>query len=186
LVFPWIKKRQTRRSCWLMPFFRQTSTTLSPDSASRKTRRISSSLCPRLAILQFSSRFQRTTTGHSLSTSKWLSFWVLGQGNMRNQRRIATPLTQRHRTEGRGNIFAPNTKPVLGPEKICRSCEVLLKAGQNCCASCARPMIRAILAEGMKRGQVAAHSQRQKRYVRRPSANKSPREGLGKSRVVQS
>src|SRR5262245_25402662 len=72
-----------------MPCLRQTSTTLSPDSASRKTRRISSSLCPRFAILQFSSSFQRTTTDHFLSTSKWLSFWVLGQ-----VRKVGSSLTK--------------------------------------------------------------------------------------------
>jgi CRISPR-associated protein Cas1 len=88
--------------------------------------------------------------------------WVartLGNRNLQlnSQRRFATPLTQRHRTEGRGNTFVPNSKPALGPEKICRSCGVLLKAGQNHCASCARPISRAILLEGMKLGQIATH-----------------------------
>ena len=62
-----------------MPCWRQTSTTLSPDSASRNTRRISSSLRPRFAISQFLLSFQRTTTGRHFSTSLWLSFWVLCQ-----------------------------------------------------------------------------------------------------------
>jgi isoleucyl-tRNA synthetase len=75
----------------------------------------------------------------------------------KSQRGRATPLTQRHRTEGRGNVFIPNSKPVLGLEKICRSCGVSLKAGREHCADCSRSMSRPILFEGRRLGQIATH-----------------------------
>jgi hypothetical protein len=71
---------------------------------------------------------------------------------------VPTRLTQRRRTEGRGRTFIPNTKQAPGPEKLCRSCGVLLKAGQKLCAACSRPLGRIILREGRKLGQLATHS----------------------------
>jgi len=57
---------------------RQISTTVAPDSASRSTRRISSSPCPRFPISRFSFPSSENHGGQKLSTSCRLSFWVLG------------------------------------------------------------------------------------------------------------
>src|SRR3954469_12387415 len=70
-----------------MPCLRHTSTTVDPASASRSTRRISSSVCPRLPIPTSSSSLQDNHGGRELSTSKRLSFWVLGQ----RHRRLVAP-----------------------------------------------------------------------------------------------
>src|ERR1039458_234374 len=68
-----------------MPCLRQTSTTVSPDSASRSTLKISSSPCPRLPISWSPPPLQGTTKGRNLSTSKRLSFWVLGHARLQRQ-----------------------------------------------------------------------------------------------------
>jgi hypothetical protein len=84
---------------WLMPCSRQTPITFSPDSASRKTHKIYSSLCRRLAILLFSSHFQRTAKDRFFSISRWLSFWVTAEqsvvlrvGNTISRKSDAWPL----------------------------------------------------------------------------------------------
>jgi len=76
----------------------------------------------------------------------------------KNQCSIATPLTQRNRSEARGGSYIPTTRAVPGPEKICRTCGALLKEGKNHCASCSVPISRAILIEAAKRGRIATHS----------------------------
>src|SRR5882724_3914057 len=76
----------------------------------------------------------------------------------KSQRGIATPLTQRHRSEARGGPYAPVTQSAPGPERICRTCGALLKEGKNHCASCSVPISRAILIEAAKRGRIATHS----------------------------
>jgi hypothetical protein len=75
LLLPQVKRLLADR---LIPCLRQISTTVSPDSASLRTRRIASSLCPRFAIFRPSSLLKRTTTSCRLSTSERTSFWVLG------------------------------------------------------------------------------------------------------------
>jgi len=51
---------------------------VSPDSASRNTRRISSSLGPRLPITRSPLVLPENHPKQKSSTSTWLSFWVLG------------------------------------------------------------------------------------------------------------
>jgi len=75
-----------------------------------------------------------------------------------SQRAIATPLTQRHRSEARDGSYIPATQRAPGPERICRTCGGLLKEGKTHCASCSVPISRAILIEAAKLGRIATHS----------------------------
>jgi CRISPR-associated endonuclease Cas1 len=76
----------------------------------------------------------------------------------KSQRGIATPLTQRHRSEARGGDYTPTTQRAPEPERICRTCGALLKEGKTHCASCSVPISRAILIEAAKLGRIATHS----------------------------
>jgi hypothetical protein len=94
--------------CWLIPCLRQIATTVSPDSTARNTRRIASSLCPRFAIPWLSSPPQRTTTGRDLSTSRRLSFWVLGQSGidqLQEATMLQSPLGRRPSPSGSSCLF---------------------------------------------------------------------------------
>jgi CRISPR-associated protein Cas1 len=73
---------------------------------------------------------------------------------------IATPLTQRNRSEARGAVHIADTKQAGLPNRIriCRNCGVLLKEGKSHCASCSVPISRAILIEAAKLGRIATHS----------------------------
>jgi CRISPR-associated endonuclease Cas1 len=70
----------------------------------------------------------------------------------------ATRLTQRHRSEARGEAYAPVTKPAPAPEKICRTCGVALKEGKIHCASCAGAEASKRMIEIARLGRVATHT----------------------------
>ncbi len=76
----------------------------------------------------------------------------------KSQRGIATPLTQRHGSEGGSGHYVPVSQSAPRPEGICRNCGALLKEGKNHCASCSVPISRAILIEAAKLGRIATHS----------------------------
>jgi CRISPR-associated endonuclease Cas1 len=84
---------------------------------------------------------------------------------------LPTRLTQRRRSEGRGNQFIPDTTPAPFPERICRGCGATTRRGQHC-PKCGREVSRGKLIELAKIGRVAArnpesrkkHSETQRRH----------------------
>jgi hypothetical protein len=84
---------------------------------------------------------------------------------------LPTRLTQRRRSEGRGNEFILDTTPAPFPERICRGCGTTTRRGQHC-PKCGREVSRGKLIELAKMGRVAAqnpksrkkHSETQRRH----------------------
>jgi CRISPR-associated endonuclease Cas1 len=84
---------------------------------------------------------------------------------------LATPLTQRRRSEGRGKDFVPNVEPPPVPERICHGCGVTTQRGRHC-PKCGREISKEKLIELAKLGRVAAqnpesrkrHSETQRRH----------------------
>ena len=75
-----------------------------------------------------------------------------------NPRRVATPLTQQHRSEGRGGAYiqVQGRSPI--PERICKTCGTTLKKGKTYCLSCRLPISKSILIEAAKLGRISTHS----------------------------
>jgi hypothetical protein len=71
---------------------------------------------------------------------------------------LATPLTQRRRSEARGGVYVPRRVSSPRAERLCRGCGAQLKYGKSHCASCGVEISRAILVEGAKLGRIATHS----------------------------
>ena len=84
---------------------------------------------------------------------------------------IPTRLTQRRRSEGRGNDFVADTTPAPHPKNVCRGCGTTTLGGHHC-RKCAREVSREKLIELAKIGRVAAlcpesrkkHSETQKQH----------------------
>jgi hypothetical protein len=91
--------------------------------------------------------------------AEWVaqSFWTKNRKPPLGEKRLPTPLTQRRRSEGRGNEFILNTTPAPRPKNVCAGCGVTTKEGQNC-PKCGRELSREKLIELAKRGRVAAQS----------------------------
>jgi ribosomal protein L32 len=70
---------------------------------------------------------------------------------------LPTRLTQRHRSEGRGNDFVLKIPPAPYPQKICSGCGAVTQRGRLC-PDCGREVSREKLIELAKRGRVAAQS----------------------------
>jgi CRISPR/Cas system-associated endonuclease Cas1 len=68
-----------------------------------------------------------------------------------------TRLTQRRRSEGRGNEFVLNAAPAPHPERICRRCGVRTQRGRHC-PKCGREISREKLIDLAKLGRAAAQS----------------------------
>lgn len=88
----------------------------------------------------------------------------------RNQR-VPTRLTQRRRSEGRGNEYVPNTTPAPHPKNVCRGCGTTTLGGRHC-PKCGREVSREKLIELAKVGRQVAlspksrkkHSETQRRH----------------------
>ena len=84
---------------------------------------------------------------------------------------VPTRLTQRRRSEGRGNEFVLNTRPAPHPKNICHGCGTSTEGGRHC-PTCGREVSREKLVELAKIGRSAAlkpesrkkHSETQKRH----------------------
>jgi hypothetical protein len=70
---------------------------------------------------------------------------------------LPTRLTQRRRTEGRGNEFVLKAKLAPHPEKICFGCGATTRTGRHC-PKCGRVLSGEKLTELAKIGRVAAQS----------------------------
>ena len=70
---------------------------------------------------------------------------------------LPTRLTQRRRSEGRGNDFVLNTESAPHPEKGCHGCGATTRRGRRC-PKCGREVSREKLIELAKVGRMAAQS----------------------------
>lgn len=91
--------------------------------------------------------------------AEWVaqSFWRRNRKPPRREKTLPTPLTQRRRSEGRGNEFILDTTPAPSPKNVCAGCGATTKEGKNC-PKCGREISREKLVELAKRGRVAAQS----------------------------
>ena len=91
--------------------------------------------------------------------AEWVaqSLWTKNRKPPRGEKTLPTPLTQRRRSEGRGNEFILDTTPAPRPKNICAGCGVTTREGQNC-PKCGREISKEKLIELAKRGRVAAQS----------------------------
>jgi CRISPR-associated endonuclease Cas1 len=109
--------------------------------------------------------------------AEWVaqSLWSRSRNPGRGEQELPTRLTQRRRSDGRGNEFTLNTKPAPRPETICPGCGATTRRGRHC-PKCGREISREKLVELAKIGRVAAKSpeSRQKRSAtqRRHEAEK--------------
>jgi CRISPR-associated endonuclease Cas1 len=91
--------------------------------------------------------------------AEWIAqtFWTKNRKPPRGEKTLPTPLTQRRRSEGRGNEFTLDTTPAPRPKNVCAGCGVTTKDGQNC-PKCGREISREKLVELAKQGRIAAQS----------------------------
>jgi CRISPR-associated endonuclease Cas1 len=107
--------------------------------------------------------------------AEWVaqSLWngLQGKGS-RPGRKLSTPLTQRRRTEGRGNEFTPYETPAPRLNKICPGCGAQTRLGRHC-SKCGREISKEKLIEIAKSGRIAAlrpearrkHSETHRRHL---------------------
>jgi CRISPR-associated endonuclease Cas1 len=109
--------------------------------------------------------------------AEWVaqSFWSGIRKPVRSERTLPTPLTQRRRSEGRGNEFIPESKPAPYPKKICPGCGTTTKRGRLC-VRCGREVLREGLIESAKIGRVVAQS---------PKSQKKRSETQRRHRIAQ-
>ena len=91
--------------------------------------------------------------------AEWVaqSLWTPVRKSARLDQTLPTRLTQRRRSEGRGNGFTPSTKPAPRPGRICHGCGTTTQRGRNC-PKCGREISREKLIELAKIGRAAARS----------------------------
>jgi CRISPR-associated endonuclease Cas1 len=77
---------------------------------------------------------------------------------LKRERAPATRLTERHRSEAKGGVYTPATKPVPRPQRICRSCGAPLKHGRSHCAACAGPESSKRMLKIARLGRIATHN----------------------------
>jgi CRISPR-associated endonuclease Cas1 len=70
---------------------------------------------------------------------------------------LPTRLTQRRRSEGRGNEFVLNAEPAPHPENVCCGCGATTRSGRHC-SKCGREISTRKLIELAKVGRMAAQS----------------------------
>jgi CRISPR-associated endonuclease Cas1 len=69
-----------------------------------------------------------------------------------------TRLTQSHRSLSKGGTGVVAHKPIRPAEKLCHTCGVVLKDGEQHCAECARPELRRRMLEVAKVGRAVTHT----------------------------
>jgi CRISPR-associated endonuclease Cas1 len=91
--------------------------------------------------------------------AEWVSrtLWSTIRRQIR-QPHPATRLTQSTRREARGNSFSFKAEKPPRPPRICRTCGLHLKRGENHCASCAIPVSRERFIDVARQGREASHT----------------------------
>jgi CRISPR-associated endonuclease Cas1 len=119
-----------------------------PDGACRLT----SDFCAFLA--ESAPTFARAVA----PVAEWIAQTLWADGRRApSERPPATPLTQRRRSEGRGNEYTPTIASAPRPTNICAGCGTTTKGGQNC-PKCEREVSRQKLVEVAKLGRIIGHS----------------------------
>ena len=124
----------------------------------------------------FAARLSETapTWGRAVAPfAEWIaqSLRTPGRQPATRDQRIPTRLTQRRRSEGRGNELVLDTNPAPHPKNICHGCGTATLGGQHC-PKCGREVSRIKLVEIAKVGRLAAlspesrkkHSETQRRH----------------------
>lgn len=93
--------------------------------------------------------------------AEWVAqtLWSSIRKRIRNDQTLPTILTQRRRSEGRGNEFILDAKPAPYPKKICPGCGATTQRGKHC-PGCGREISREELIESAKIGRVVAQTQK--------------------------
>jgi len=91
--------------------------------------------------------------------AEWVaqSFWTTNRKPPRREGKLPTLLTQRRRSEGRGNEFTLDTTPAPRPRNVCAGCGITTRKGQNC-PKCGREISKKKLIELAERGRTAAQT----------------------------
>jgi CRISPR-associated endonuclease Cas1 len=89
--------------------------------------------------------------------AEWVAqeLWNSTRRRAHNDRALPTRLTQRRRSEGRGNEFIHDVKPVLYPKNVCSGCGASTR-GRSLCSNCGREVRREKLIALAKFGRVVA------------------------------
>jgi len=87
--------------------------------------------------------------------AEWIAqrLWTSIRKPSDRDKNFPTRLTQRRRSEGRGNEFILKLKPVRHPSKICSECGAATREGQRC-SKCGREFSRVRLIELAKLGRI--------------------------------
>jgi hypothetical protein len=91
--------------------------------------------------------------------AEWVaqSLWTPTRKTVSKKRMLPTRLTQRRRSEGRGNEFVLNAAPAPHPDRICHGCGITTRRGQNC-PKCGREISKEKLIALAKVGRIKAQS----------------------------
>jgi CRISPR-associated endonuclease Cas1 len=89
--------------------------------------------------------------------AEWVAqaLWSSIRKRIRDDLTLPTRLTQRRRSEGRGNEFKVGIAPPPYPRKVCLGCGATTHGGRHC-AACGREVSRGELIESAKVGRVVA------------------------------
>src|SRR6516165_8282935 len=107
---------------------------------------------PPLRLRLLLSRFRAMADDSSqLAFAEWIAqtLWA-DVRRAPSERPPATRLTQRRRSEGRGNEYTASITPTPRPTNVCAGCGTTTKRGQHC-PSCGREISRQKLIEVAKR-----------------------------------
>jgi CRISPR associated protein Cas1 len=91
--------------------------------------------------------------------AEWVAqaLWGSIRKRIREEHTLPTRLTQRRRSEGRGNAFKIEIALPPHPKKVCPGCGATTR-GRKLCASCGREVRREKLIEFAKMGRIVAQS----------------------------
>ena len=96
--------------------------------------------------------------------AEWVAqeLWNSTRSRVRNDHTLPTRLTQRRRSEGRGNELIRDVKAANYPKKVCPGCGTTTR-GSGLCVRCGREVRREKLIEIAKLGRVVAQSPKSQR-----------------------
>lgn len=89
--------------------------------------------------------------------AEWIAqaFWNSVRKPARKDHTLPTRLTQRRRSEGRGNVFIPSKEPAQSQRNVCPGCGTTTRGGLHC-RKCGGEIARERLIEIAKTGRKAA------------------------------
>src|SRR5262249_29375611 len=102
--------------------------------------------------------------------AEWVAgiLWRTTKTSARKQS-APTPLTHRHRSEGRGHKYQSRIKAAPLPQKICRTCGADILPTSTICENCHRAVAREQMIDIARAGRILAQST--EAQLRRGNAN---------------